>query len=468
MDKGGLAGFPRANSYRPFDVGGRRGIRRYNWRPSTIGFLIGLGVALPLIGRVAGVPSSVLGLFATALSIGLAALSWREYKIRPLPLALIAMALVYATLVIFSANYDQIRFLLRPGQWLEHLNRYADSKLLMFLVTFSPALAMASVVAIMGNHHRVFRGILVAVLCVATLAAARIWTSADSLIGDTYLDVRPYYADIAARGYSLVSYGVLLALGSAAAIALRRTWVLAAVFMFLAFWLNRRTETLSIAVLVAAYYGLMAWRRPSWRAARVWCRAPIIFGVAAILAGSLYNPSNVGSWGALLGASTENRIAILQDAVTFQDGASPSLPTDTRQTPVRPAVSDSSAVQKSAESGGLLFGEGLASYARRGGPFLWPHNLLVETFIEGGILAALILASVIATAFAAAAANIFLGREVAPEWLAIAAMGCVIFVVSMKSGDVTSAGRLTFFLVAMSAGVGPVVFGCRSDAVADR
>lgn len=392
--------------------------------PHLAGHLMGAAVALafglPFLGRLGSVPMSVLAFPAVAVALAaFMALPKTEKAWNPSAAAALGLLAAYMAFVAVSASSAQFAFFLVPSNWLARSEHYYDAKLVTFAVAALPGVLAAAPLVLVRPSEHVLRGFLAAALVIALLAVARLLPHVGLLAGTDYLHAREVVANPYEYGFSVVSIGILCCVGAAAALAFKRTWPLAALFLFIAFWINRRTETMLIVLMLVAYAGRFLWVEGSWKGAR---RAAMALSAACVAAVILHNDANLEAW-TRLSISVAERTEIISRAMAGDASVAPSAPAPT-------------------DPGSVLRGRGLGWYATLGGEHPYPHNLYLETFKESGIVAAAVLIAAICLGLAAVAAG-----ALSSPYFGITLVLAALFAVSAKAGDISTAGRMFPLLV---------------------
>lgn len=395
-----------------------------------IGALVGIGIVGPLFGEIGGIPSRYLADLAILAAVIVA---WRSGELRIAVsrnvAILFGLIAVYFLLVVASARVPQWAFLLHPSQWRGHADDYTDAKLLMFGVTFIGPVVGALVVIFSTEKETVTRAILWTVVAIGLIAICRLAPFYHVLVGTDRLVSRTFfYSDT--RGFSTVMYGLLFLFAGIAALALRPARLLSAVFVAGCFILERRSETVMLLIAILTFYGYAGLRKGHTRALVIGAATVVVAGVLMVF---FRNGGDIDAWVGL-GSSIQTRAAIATGAVS-------SVP--------------SSAVH-------FLFGNGLGSASTDAAN--WPHNLLLETYIESGLLTALVLVGILIWS---AIISRLAGLMSLPPALCTAAITVAMFIFSMKSTDVTSAGVLVAWAL-ITVGLGTERAQQAPEATAER
>jgi hypothetical protein len=404
-------------------------------RQYIIGALLGLTLAFPLLGRISHMPASVVGLIFPLLAIIIAA-----PRLSRLTIPFAGALTLFASLVFQAAEPSQIEFISSPANWMNHSARYYESKLLMFLVAYAPV-AIAAVAASLGNDRRGARlnGFLYSLLAVALLGFARTIPYLHLQIRTDWITALPFY-DADQMGFSIVSLGILFLFGALTSLALFRSWMLPAAFAIVCFLFDRKTEFVLISASLTA---MILWRL-DWRqtAARQIILSAVTIAVAIIL---LHNEINMINW-RMLAKTTPARVEVISEAVSENKATVLTGEVASSKT-IASQVSDEAnketaklASAKHSKIYEVVFGKGLGWYATLGGSFLYPHNSLIESYLETGLPSACLLAAVILFAAVMCLRRATFKHDA--KYFSLFLMIVGFFVVCMKAGELTLASRL--------------------------
>lgn len=416
----------------------------------VFGFLAALGIVLPFVGQSVPFGGRLLSIAALAAAMAVFLLpSIAKQRPSLLSVALILSAVVLAVVVTASASPIQLQLLLKPSSWRGSSGPYYDSKLVMFVVSFAPALALAMLFAFVAQVKEAAVGWIaglsaVAIICFVVLlsnwqyiARTDFWTSLD------------WFAGKNRTSFSTVSYGLAFTFAGISALGLvggrdPKSFLLAAfsgVLLFGVFWLNRRGDVLLYCVALVGMGAALAVFRRKTTALLIPSTSAI---VAALLAFALGNGSNWTYW-TLLSTAFQNRLALalgedirLEPSISLAGEAAGSLPP--------PAFSSEAAqaVVVSSEAN-WLSGQGLGSFAFEN-PLLYPHNVLIELTQESGVIAAACYLAVAAIVFVSAI-RALLSRRLTLLGTSLTATAGVAYAGTLKTGDISSIG----FVVALAA-----------------
>lgn len=424
---------------------------------TTVGFLAGSAFLLPFIGRISGIPS-----IATAVPVAVAALivavvraDWKIAIRRDYLSALVCISL-FCVLVLQASAPSQIAFLFNPGGWLARMDNYIDAKVLTFFVTAAPAVIAAAALALARDPRAAGYGVLAACIIVGLIAIVRLAPFADYFVRSEGLKFYYLKYALAERDLNTVSLGLLIAVGGIASLAFRKLWPVTVLFLVALFLLNRRMEFTFLLACVSAIALASAWK---WRADRN-ARPIGIIASAVVLIAIGYNDANVQVWSSLPNA-LGTRIGLVsgtpdQDEILRTQSREQTIPTIARtdntlisDTTLKAFLEDSSVPTNqpsdilTPERGPILitlFGAGVGHYATLEMGHNYPHNILVEAFIETGIISALALgALIVITGFASWR---FWRSQEPLSLVCLPVLYAFIFLFTMKSGDLAMTGRL--------------------------
>jgi hypothetical protein len=428
--------------------------------PYIVGFLSGCTLALPLVGRIGPIPGSFLSIF---IAVGIAAYAlvhFREWTAPPrTALWSVISGFSYAALIAVAASRLQLSFFTDFARWRIHERYYYESKLLDFAIVILPLLLVSASLCFLpkASRRKVAVGMLWSFVVIATVCALRVIQYTGILIGSDEKTSTPFYGGAYTIGFTTVSYGILFVLGSIAALNLRRTWVLTALFLFMALWLNRKTESILIVLAVIAHVGFM-WQRYSTPLVSAVGKSLVIFGIAAALIIPLHNVSNIVTW-KLLTQNFYTRMDMLnlekEANVVIDSIPQASIGNSGTMLPL-----EQKARSEDRDISDVLIGSGLGWYALQGGE-LYPHNIVLENYLESGAISLIPLFSLvwiaIAICFVRARKN-----DYPPLAMALVFMSLAMLSISMKAGELTVAGRLVGVLMFSSILV--TAFDRKSDA----
>lgn len=421
-----------------------------------MGAAVALAFGLPFLGRLGSVPMSTLAFLAPGISLAAFAFLPRDAKAwNASAAAVLGLLAAYIALVVVSASSSQFAFFLTPTNWLARSDHYYDAKLVTFAIAAVPGLLAALPLLLARPSEHVLRGFLGAALVIALLAVVRVLPYANLLAGTEHAQARIIIANPYGVGFSVVSIGILCCVGAASALVLRGSWPLVALFLFIAFWINRRTETALIILMLAAYAGRGLLAERTWKSP---ARSGAVLAVSLFAATVLHNEANIATWMRVSESVAERSeilsLAVVSTAVAQSVVAEASEASDSLDTgEVQPAAKfDTGEAQPAAKNAGsFLRGHGLGWYATLGSEHPYPHNLYLETLKESGATAAALLIAAVCLSLAAVASGA--GALSGPRF-GVTMTAVAIVAVSAKAGDISTAGRM-FPLLILSAFVHP-------------
>jgi hypothetical protein len=406
---------------------------------SVVGFTAGAAFITPLIGRFFGVPMIAVAYFFALLSMICAA----TYRIEAKRIVvMLAGAVIFLALAVQAASTSQLHFFVELSGWLDHANRYFDAKLFMIFLNMGPTFIAACAVLLCPYKENVARGFQIGALVSALAGLVRTAPSIPLLIHVDYSSA--YYGNPEIAGFSLVSVGFLCFAGGVAALSFNRLWMLAAVFQFMALWCNRKTEFIAITVVA-----LIIWwfRRSEGGLWPKWRIVPV-FAATALAFLFLHTDENLQKW-QYFGQSAQNRVAMATSAVAGEkyvpqknfaaDSVNPCATDDAcviRREPPPPAAKPSYLKTTVVP---FLFGHGLGAFAADGGAYNYPHNVIVESLRETGVLSTVLLILAFTLTAYLVAINISKSQRYGLS-LSLTALGFAIF--SLKAGDLSDVARL--------------------------
>lgn len=410
-----------------------------------MGAAVALAFGLPVLGRLGYVPMSTLAFLAPGVSLAAFAFLPKDAKAwNASAAAVLGLLAAYIALVVVSASSSQFAFFLTPANWLARSDHYYDAKLVTFAIAAVPGLLAALPLLLARPSEYVLRGFLGAALVIASLAVVRVLPYANLLAGTEHAQARIIIANPYGVGFSVVSIGILCCVGAASALVLRGSWPLVALFLFIAFWINRRTETALIILMLAAYAGRGLLTERTWKSP---ARSGAVLAVSLFAATVLHNEANTATWMRVSESVAERSdilsLAVVSPAVAQSVVAEASEASDSLDTgEAQPAAKN---------AGSFLRGHGLGWYATLGSEHPYPHNLYLETLKESGATAAALLIAAVCLSLAAVASGA--GALSGPRF-GVTMTAIAIVAVSAKAGDISTAGRM-FPLLILSAFVHP-------------
>lgn len=392
-----------------------------------VGALCSIVAFGPLLGPIFGAPSSALSLLALPMAAILACLA----GIAPMPkktLSVCALFLVVMALAVAHASPSQFAYLLDPP-WADRATRYVDSKLLMSGLGFFPAALAGLVLVSVRDRSAAMSGAMFGVAALATWAAvAAILPNAHLLIRTDLLTAHQFYK--ADHPFSVVSYGILIASGSIAALRFRFGWMWAGILLFSLALLNRRADTLFLlAALLTIFAALTVSRR---RPHGIESLGAVLLGIALFAA--LHNGHNEQHFSGLITA-VSHRVEMIHDAFWGNKSQASVL---------------LNAPHQVARAMLPVAGNGLGSYqGLTGSRFEYPHNILVEVLFELGPVALLAFMTALIIPTLPVLVSV-LRRSAKPDQIVFLALLAIILAIALKAGDLSSMGRIAFAAIVLS------------------
>lgn len=410
------------------------------------GTLGAFAVMCPYLGRLGGIP------MRTLTPVALAALFWiARSAVQRMPPRLIVfnlMLLAITLLVLASASGVHIHYLFSLENWLRSPTEYYDSKLLVFLIGMGPPAFIMIFASCLNDYARgqFIRGALIGFILVGALSLLRLSLDWQFIFTSNIGEAWDYLANGQSNGrdFSMVSFGAILAASSAASLGFfgSNLWkallmaFMSALFLCGVFVVNQRSNFLFTSVTLAAALAVLACRREALRSAVVSVLA--VFAVVTAFTTIAANPAHVGYWGEFGGAA-QTRLDIVVSA--FGYSMPERLPDDISNLPeLDVPQANSTPVYSEAKN----HPTGLGAFAMIDHDLLFPHNILAELWIEVGAVSA-ILFSFLIVGWAYYALRRELSYRTARA-AAATAVGLVIVLHSMKSGDLGFLGTIAFSL----------------------
>ena len=408
-----------------------------NHTERAAGALAALTVALPLVGRLFGVPGRFWAVLAAVVLCGV----WLRH--RPglpdrITLSVVGLWVLFGLAVVTSASPDQWAILLDPSGWPYAADNYVESKLTVFVLSFGPPIVAALIFAL-SRGSAALEAMLWTFAAVAAFGMARIALDADILVKTDYQTARPFYVGDDRGHYSNISMSLLLALGAIGFLPRltrdRKHQIAGTVFiglcLFFSFWLNLRAELIFTGTAILGFATIAALFHRQFRSIGFVASIGGAILLASTLGLLLHNEVNAEYWSDLGVASVNIRVEFLASILGGSDNyAAGSV--------ISPG------------GGALWLGRGLGTYAVWYPDMLYPHNLILESYFELGTIGAALLILAIVIPVGAGSYSVLTGR-IAPMPLALWLCGGVLLLNSMKSGDFTNAGHVAFFLIGSCA-----------------
>lgn len=423
------------------------------WPSFLLGAFCSFGIFIGLFGRVFDFSSGLLGVATVPASAIILFIAGRGSVTRWATWTPLIAAIAISLLAAAQASDSQWQFALSLSEWALRDASYYDSKLLMLGVTIVPQLALTAIAMLAADKDAMIDGVLLALAGIAAIAASRVLVDYGStLLRTEFLVAREFYRETA-RGYSLVSYGTLMALGSIAALRFRLGWALSSVLLFMTALLSRRTETIALVGVIVTFAAISGYK------SRGSARFIGVLALSAFLFIALHNGHNLHYFGSLT-YSFQERIGILRSsnkettpanisspkkmklsAAASAEAASADKSQDFSASPNKNSSTDRDATSNLFSP---LLGKGLGSFQNLTTSNLsYPHNILVETFLELGPIASVFTAVIYLTPLLAFSASLFRGYTALRPMLLTGSL-FLAMIISLKAGDITAIGRSMF------------------------
>jgi hypothetical protein len=338
---------------------------------------------------------------------------------------------VFAALTFQAASTDQLEFFLKPNAWMNHISLYVEAKMLMIVINATPSIMLVVALLACNDQKNAVRGFMFGVLTTAIIGLART-SPYIYLLLKTEENSNLYFGQPELQGFSIVSFGSLCFCGAVAAMTLPRAWMLGAVFHFMAFWTNRKIEFILITLLAILIW---LWK---FNSQTLWTKWRIVPFLAFTLVGivTLHNDANVTSW-KFFSQSFVNRSALVESAVKGAE-YKPDVYELRVETP-NPCAIPGRCKKPSRQVNTFLFGKGLGWYASLGGAYKYPHNSIVESYAETGIISTTLLLLVFLIPIASVFLTTIGGASLSEIGISLMFAGLVVL--SQKSGDLSDVAR---------------------------
>lgn len=423
------------------------------WPSFLLGAFCSFGAFIGLFGRVFDFSSGLLGVATVPASAIILFIAGRGSVTRWATWTPLIAAIAISLLAAAQASDSQWQFAWSLSEWAPRDASYYDSKLLMLGVTIVPQLALTAIAMLAADKDAMIDGVLLALAGIAAIATSRVLVDYGStLLRTEFLVAREFYRETA-RGYSLVSYGTLMALGSIAALRFRLGWALSSVLLFMTALLSRRTETIALVGVIVTFAAIGGYK------SRGSARFIGVLALSAFLFIALHNGHNLHYFGSLT-YSFQERIGILRSSNKETTPANISSPKQIKLSAAAPAevastdksqdfsASPSKKLSTDRDATSNLFspllGKGLGSFQNLTTSNLsYPHNVLVETFLELGPIASVFTAVLYLTPLLAFSASLFRGYMALRPMLLTGSL-FLAMIISLKAGDITAIGRSMF------------------------
>ncbi len=403
---------------------------------TSTGYLVGAAACAaafaPFYGPIAGVPASFLSLVFVPISFLSLIASGIQTPPRIVWLSIVPTIVIFV-LAASQATPEQFMFLADTSMWSHRYDDYQAAKLLMISVALIPQIAAIVFVVLTKDPSRALTGAIIALSALALAAAANILINQGAQLFRT--DEATAAESLLSAGYSRVSYGALLTIGAIASLRFRWGWVLAGVLLFSVALISRRADTFVLVLCLGAlamYLTLRGRGRDGLKP------------IGALLLGSvlfigLHNDQNVAYFVSLV-VDSDPRTQMISESLSAIDSGEYSSPA-----PGQPsAVAEPAEVVIEKEAHNILLGAGLGTYKDvTGSEYFYPHNIILESYIELGILAAILMASISVVPLALLG-YLALRGQIGQTPLLIGACLAQLTAISLKAGELGFLGKLSF------------------------
>lgn len=431
----------------------------------AFGIAIGLATTTPLLGQALPISGQTLSLMAISAAVLIFFFCEHNFRLDSNYLIAIGLLVVYVALVARSAFPEQWGFLVHLSDWRNHTDHYVTAKLTVFFIKTLPPIAFGVMFSVLRNRERAAKSMLLSAIATSLAGYAILLASSGSLIRTPHLVAAAWYNGTARPQFSTISMGLILIIGATAALAwlnehpVRNFFISVFVGLCLlgTIMLDRRIDTIVFAISIVTILIATYRRNPTSR--QVLTSSATIFLVPLLIWPIVTNDYNVEYW-QTAPSGFRYRIDAFQNVVEYS--STPTYPT-------AGATGELETLQKSAQTSQadtseafrLLWGGGLGLYAiRSDGGLLYPHNIVLETFLEVGSVAAVALLLAMAILLLPLARKLFT-RAITPEELVTAAIATILFLISLKSGDISNVGNILFFMIVAGA-IAPLPFNHRA------
>lgn len=444
------------------------------------GLLIGLAIAVSLLGRSLVLPGQAISL--VAFIAALAILPFTSIAPSRLGIGLVTtfiLVFLYICLIAFSAKESQWVNLLNLGDWSRHAEHYVDSKLTVFAITGLPPIILAVLLTILNHRQIATRYVLLGIIATSALGFIILASSSNELMGTNYGTAADWLSGKGRPAFSTISMGLLLILGALAALC----WVGKApaldkiIAAFVGFclvatiMLHRRIDTILFVIAIVAILITHARKSSSWKSAVT--LMAIIFAIPTVSLPLVANDFTSSYWYHIASGmkyrtnaatiaidliqadadeSTAEKLGTAKDKTAWLTNKEITSENKEAATANHASVSDDERFNAIFDFGAkILFGYGLGFYADNSADgMMYPHNLIIETFLENGAIASGALLVSIFLPLIPLFAKLRRGTISRYE-LAFFAIAIVLFTVSLKAGEISSVGHLLFFVILAGA-----------------
>lgn len=403
---------------------------------TSAGYMVGAAACAaafaPFYGPIAGVPASFLSLVFVPISFLSLIATGIQKPPRIVWLSIIPTIVIFA-LAAWQATPEQFVFLADTSMWKYRYDDYQAAKLLMVSVALIPQIAAIAFVVLAKDSDRALTGAIIALSVLALAAAANILIEQGAQLFRT--DEATAAEALLSAGYSRVSYGALLTIGALASLRFKWGWILAGGLLFSVALISRRADTL---VLVLSLVGLaiyLTWRgRPRDGFKPV---GALLLGL--VLFTGLHNDQNVAYFVSLV-VDSDPRTQMISESLSAIDNGEYSSPTPNQAG----AHAGPTEVVVENEVHNILLGAGLGTYKDvTGSEYFYPHNIILESYIELGILAAILMASISVVPLVLLG-YLALRGQIGQTPLVIGACLAQLTAISLKAGELGFLGKLSF------------------------
>lgn len=376
--------------------------------------------------------------------------------------AVLILALI--ALVLQAALPEQYDFLLDPRRWRDHAKHYVSAKLTVFMISVIPPLAASSMFALIRTRRQAVSGILLGIIAVSLVASAVLVLNSEGLVRTKYSVAADWYGGVGRAAFSTISMGFVLIFGSVAALAylsgnsLRNLLIstFAGFCLLGTIMLDRRIDTIAFLLAVVVIICIWATIHEGWRRAIKPLSA--IFLIPILSWPIVTNEFNIEYW-QTISTGLQYRAEAAANVLQFNEDR--PLSTDPKAVETKHSyqvadagdqittveVASAARAEKDSDLLKMLLGGGLGLYAAKvSDTMLYPHNILLEMYLELGVIAPIVFLSTLALLLFPLARKI-LNRTIEPEELVTAALSTVLFALSLKSGDISSVGNVLFFAI---------------------
>lgn len=327
------------------------------------------------------------------------------------------MTLIYGFVVI-NASPEQWEFALDPSRWGQRHKLYFESKLLVTSILIVPAIVAALLIVISPDRRKTVTGALVALALLASAAGLRVlWEQGGELVATDLLTARN--ALLASPSYSIVSYGLLLAVGSLAAAYFRGGWVASGFLFFVVALLSRRAEAVAVAGAFIGLFAVFSIRDRGIGARGASCLGALVLGGVLVL---LFHNEHNQRYFEWMGSGLNVRITMALQAAksTGAEQSQHNMEDDAQRD--------------------WIFGVGLGRYREATQTrFDYPHNLGLELAVEHGAFAMALYVALVGCPLVMIFVSAF-RRQISDPELYCTAILLLVIIFCFKASDVSMLG----------------------------